>query len=82
MCKIIKIKKKVENRNMMMKSVKEKIFFKRKKKKKPKAKFMDANITKESVTKDALSAKNFSLVGFAMTLQNLKMKWTPKKITR
>ena len=82
MCKIIKIKKRVENRNMMMKLVKEIIFFKRKKKKKPKAKFMDANITKESVTKDALSAKNFSLVGFAMTLQNLKMKWTPKKITR
>jgi len=41
---------------MMMKLVKEIIFFKRKKKKKLKDKFMDANITKESVTKDVLSA--------------------------
>ena len=47
---------KVESKNMMMSRVKMLIFFKRKKKKKKlKAKFMDANITLESVTKDVLS---------------------------
>ena len=45
-------------------------------------KYMDANIIKESVIKDVLSAQSFSLVDFAMILQSLKMRWTPKKIIK
>ena len=58
------------------------LFWRMKKKKKLKIKYMDASIIKESVIKDALSVQSFSLVDFAMIFQSLKMRWTPKKITK